>query len=94
MIGILYCIIIFSVIHDPPMDTCIKPILFLNIMLIPNCTSGKDVYILATDTPAYTLNRGSVTVGPITWFNPPKPGLQSRALCCTVCALSIDIVLY
>ncbi len=30
-------------------------------MLIHNCISGKDVYILATDT----LNRGSGTVGPI-----------------------------
>ncbi len=59
-------------------------------MLIPNCTSGKDVYILATDT----LNRGNGTVGPITWFNPPKPGPQSRALCGAVCALSIAIVLY
>ncbi len=32
-----------------------------DIMLIPNCTSGKDVYTLATDT----LNNGSGTVGPI-----------------------------
>ncbi len=24
-----------------------------------------------------------------TWFNPPKPGPQSRALCGTVCNLSI-----
>ncbi len=32
-----------------------------DIMLIPNCTSGKDADILATDT----LNRGSGTVGPI-----------------------------
>ncbi len=52
--------------------------------------SGKDVYILAT----YTLNRGSRTVGPITWPNPPKSCLQSRALCGTVCALSIAIVFY
>ncbi len=29
------------------------------------------------------------TVGPITWFNPPKHGLQSRTLCGTMCALSI-----
>ncbi len=47
-------------------------------MPIPNCISGKDVYILATDT----LN------------SPPKPGPQSRALCGTVCALLIVIVLY
>ncbi len=58
-------------------------------MLIPNCMSGKDVDILATDT----LNRGSGIVGPITWFNPPKPGLQSKTLCDTVCALSIAIAL-
>ncbi len=32
-----------------------------DIMLIPICTSGKDVDILATDT----LNRGSGMVGPI-----------------------------
>ncbi len=32
-----------------------------NIMLIPNCTSAKDVYIIATDT----LNRGSGIVGSI-----------------------------
>ncbi len=32
-------------------------------------------------------------VGPQTLFNPPKPGLQSRALCGTVCTLSITIVL-
>ncbi len=59
-------------------------------MLIPNCTSGKDVYILATDT----LNSGSGVVGPITWFNAPNPSPQSRALCGAVCALSIAIVLY
>ncbi len=59
-------------------------------MLIPNCTSGKDVDMLARDT----LNRGSGTVGSITWFNSPKPCLQSRALCGNVCALSIAIVLY
>ncbi len=33
----------------------------LDIMLIPNCTSGKDVYILVTDN----LNRGRGTFGPI-----------------------------
>ncbi len=54
-------------------------------MLIPICTSGKDVDILGTGT----LNRGGGTVGPITCFNSPKPGLQSRAHCGTVCALSI-----
>ncbi len=59
-------------------------------MLIPNCTSDKDVYVLATDT----LNRGSEIVGPITWFNPPKTGPQSKTLCGAVCALSIAIVLY
>ncbi len=53
-------------------------------MLIPNCTFGKDVYILAKDI----LNRGSGTVGPIAWFNPPKPGLQSRAICDTVCTIN------
>ncbi len=53
-------------------------------MLIPNYASSKDV-----DTD--TLNRGSGTVVPITWFNPPKPGPQSRSLCDTVCALSIAI---
>ncbi len=52
--------------------------------------SGKDVYILVTDN----LDRGSGTVGPITWFNPPRPGPQPTALCGTVCALSITIVLY
>ncbi len=56
----------------------------------PYCTSGKDVYILTTDT----LNRGSGMVGLITWFNPPKPGPQSRALSDAVCTLSIAIVLY
>ncbi len=59
-------------------------------MLIPNCTSGKDVHILATDT----LNRGSGTVGPIAWFDPPQPGPQSRALCGAVCTLPIAIVLF
>ncbi len=53
-------------------------------MLIHNCTSGKDVYILATDT----LNRGNGMVGPITWFNPPKPGPQSRALCGPLCIIN------
>ncbi len=33
-------------------------------------------------------------LGPSTWFNSPKPGPQSRALCGTVCSLSIAIVLY
>ncbi len=28
-------------------------------------------------------------LGPYTWFNPPKPGPQSRAHCGIVCALSI-----
>ncbi len=32
-----------------------------DIIMIPNWTSGKDVYILAKDT----LNRGSGTVDPI-----------------------------
>ncbi len=59
-------------------------------MLILYCTSGTDVYILATDT----LYRGSEMVGPITWFNPPNPGLQPSALCGAVCALSIAIVIY
>ncbi len=59
-------------------------------MLIPNCTSGKDVYVLAMDT----LNRGSGTVGPIIIFNPPKHGPQSRDLYGVVCALSIAIVLF
>ncbi len=49
-------------------------------MLIPNCMSGKDVYILAT----YTLNRGSGMVG-------PSPG-PSVVLC--VCAINSYIVLY
>ncbi len=51
-----------------------------DIRLIPNCTSGKDVVILATDT----LNRGNGIVGPITWFNQPKPGPHPRALCGTI----------
>ncbi len=59
-------------------------------MLIPNCTSGKDIYILATDT----LNRGSGTIGPINLVCSTKPGLQSSTLCGTVCALSIAIELY
>ncbi len=58
-------------------------------MLIPICTYGKDVDILATDT----LNRGE-------WdgwahkpgLNPPKPDPQSKPLYGTVCALSITIV--
>ncbi len=41
----------------------------LVITLIPICTSGKDVDILAT----HTLTRGNGTAGHITWFNPPKP---------------------
>ncbi len=45
-------------------------------MLIPNCTSGKDVYIFTTDT----LDRGSGTVGPIIWLNPPRLG-ASVVLC-------------
>ncbi len=43
-----------------------------DIMQIPICTSGKDVYILATDT----LNRGSETLGPI------KFGLTHLSLLC------------
>ncbi len=39
-------------------------------MLIPNSTSGKDVYTLAT----YTLNIGSGMVGP------KKPGLTHLSL--------------
>ncbi len=39
-------------------------------MLIPNCTPGKDVDLLATNI----LNRGSGTVGPI------KPGLTDLNL--------------
>ncbi len=58
-------------------------------MLVPICTSGTNVDILGTDT----LNRGRRMVGPITWFNPPKLGPQSRALCGTVCALPIATVL-
>ncbi len=54
-------------------------------MLIHICTSGKDVDILGIDT----LSRGSGMVGPITWFNPHKPGPLSSALFGTVCALSI-----
>ncbi len=49
------------------------------------CTSGKDVDILDT----HTLKSGSGTFGPIALFNPPKSGLQSRALCDTECALWI-----
>ncbi len=59
------------------------PFTDISIMLIPNCTSGKDVYILAT----YTINRVG-QLGPYTWFNPPKPGLQSSALCGTVCIIN------
>ncbi len=54
-------------------------------MPIPNCTSDKDVDILAADI----LNRGSGTVGSITWVNPPKPYPQSRALYVTVYKFSI-----
>ncbi len=46
-------------------------------MLISIYISCKDVDIFATDT----LNRGSGTVGPKTWFSPPKPSPQSRYLC-------------
>ncbi len=35
---------------------------------------------------------GSGNVGPITWFNPLKSGLQSRALCGIVWASSVAIV--
>ncbi len=59
-------------------------------MLIHICTSGKDVYILAT----YTINRGCGTFGPYTWLSPPNPGLQFMTLCGTVCELSTAIVLY
>ncbi len=55
-------------------------------MLIHICTSGKNVDIFATDT----LNRGSGMVGPINLVYPPEPGLQSSALCGTVCTLLID----
>ncbi len=52
-----------------------------------------EIYIDCMDT--WYMYRGSGTIGPITWFNPPKPGPQSRALCCTVCAaLSIAFVHY
>ncbi len=59
-------------------------------MLIPGCTSGEDVYVLATDALGWGVGR----LGPWTWCGPPGPGLQSRALCGAVCALSIAIVLY
>ncbi len=49
-----------------------------------SCWFLIDVYILATDT----LNRGSGMIGPITWFNPPKPGLQSGTLCGAVCIIN------
>ncbi len=53
-------------------------------MLIPNCTSGKDVYML----PQIPLTEGVGQLGPLTWFNPPKPGPQSRALWCCVCIVN------
>ncbi len=37
----------------------------------------------------YSLIDGVGQLVPQTWFNSPKPGLQSRALCGTLCALSI-----
>ncbi len=40
----------------------------------------------------YTEGVGQL--GQSTWFNPPKPGPQSSALCGAVCALSIAIVIY
>ncbi len=43
-----------------------------------------DVYIRAT----YILNRWSGMVRPITWFNPPKPDLQSRTLYVAVCIIN------
>ncbi len=59
-------------------------------MLIPNCTSRKDVYIL----PQIPLTKGVGQLGLQTWFNPPKPGPQSMSLCGAVCALSIAMVIY
>ncbi len=51
------------------------------------------MYELDSSTIAIThlskICRGSGKVAPITWFNLPKPGSQSRALCGTVCEISI-----
>ncbi len=44
-----------------------------------------DVDIPGTDTLRRVVGR----LGPYTWFNPPMPGLQSRALYCTMCAWSL-----
>ncbi len=58
-------------------------------MLIPNCTSGKDVYML----PIATLDREWDG-----WVH--KPGLIHLSLVCSsgpsvvLCALSVAIVLY
>ncbi len=54
-------------------DTCV--ICKLYTCYTPNFTYGKDFYVLAT----YILKRRSGMAGPITWFNPHKPGPQSRA---------------
>ncbi len=57
-------------------------------MLISNCTSSKDVYILTTDTQREWDS----------WVH--KPGLTHLSLVCSqgpsvvLCALSIAIVLY
>ncbi len=43
--------------------------------------------------PKIHLTEGVGRLGPQTWFKPPKPSLQCGALCGTVCALSIAIIL-
>ncbi len=59
-----------------------------HIMLIPNCT-----YICLYTCHRFSKQREWDSWA-ITWFNPHKPCPQSRALCGTVCALSITVVLY
>ncbi len=54
-------------------------------MLIPIYKSGKYFDIFARNTEY----RGRGMVGPITWFNEPKPSPQSRTLCGIMCTLSI-----
>ncbi len=78
---------VMSVWNSPLYDMSVCPLLTsaTAVIRISICASGKDIDIFAT----YTLNKGSGTVGPINLVYPPKPGPQSRAICNTVCILSI-----
>ncbi len=49
----------------------------------------SQIFAVLQYLPQILYVEGVRWLGPQTWFNPPNPGLQSRAICGTMCALSI-----